>query len=323
MSPNQSDIQETLINRLAHSVHSVNSWVRPFDYCAFGSRSHCLNGPIFMVGPPRSGSTLTYQVFVQSLGVAFMPRLLDYSYGLSHFFAHSLVNTIRNPKPVFESDHGKTPGILSPSEAFGFWRDWFAFGTKDPHVLRESLSPEQSCALRDHVSALQARLDLPFLFKCLYLSLSVDVLAKIFPNSRFLMIRRNPIANCASIIRARMRNQDLRWWSIRPPGFEGHLNEPLADQVVWQLSEIIRISIDSLGELSSNRWRYIDFEDLCNDPTQTVNELIEWLEPVGVMARPTRVEIKPFVLPRVPSMELQKNIKASKYFDRLWANGTS
>jgi len=293
---------------LKRSVHSLNSKLRKIDRRAFASPPEELIGPVFLVGPPRSGSTLSYQVLVNSLNVSYLPRLANYSYGLIHLIFRTFKGQLRNPKPIFESDYGRIEGLLSPSEGFGMWQEWLQLEGGSYHRSKD-LS-----LLTSDLASLQATIGAPLLIKCFYLSLSIDWLSRVFPDSRFIFVQREFIANCASVRRARDLPRNKHWWSVRPPGFQGHLQESVTDQVVWQVSKIIELINESFEDLESQRYRTISYEGLCEHPNDVVDDLASWLETLGIIKRSGREKLVPFRISSNVSSEMRRKIEQSKYF---------
>jgi hypothetical protein len=69
--------------------------------------------PVFIVGAPRSGSTLLYQLIVVRFDVGYLSNLHCRLYG-----APSLVERMAGrrlePPAVFSSDHGRTDWLAAP-----------------------------------------------------------------------------------------------------------------------------------------------------------------------------------------------------------------
>src|SRR6185295_3526902 len=76
---------------------------------------------LFIVGPPRSGTTLAYQVLAHFLPVTYFNNLTDL-FPRSPLSASLLFNRWLRPNPdPFHSFYGNTAGLAEPNDAFHIW----------------------------------------------------------------------------------------------------------------------------------------------------------------------------------------------------------
>lgn len=308
-----------LEDTLTDIVHAVNGKLQAIDYCLF-SPDPCENpGPVFLVGAPRSGSTLAFQILTQVLRVSYFPRILDYSYGVTNLAFRVLRSQLERPTPIFVSSYGKIPGLLSPSETFGYWRKWLYKGKSGDHSFSEPLPPAMAGQLRKYIYAFQGHSTAPLLVKCLYLSLAIPALSEAIPNARFVFVQRDPLSIAASVLRVRQRESSLSWWSVRPSGYERRSCHSPAEQAVWQVSETLRIVQDSLSQLDSERWCSLWFEDLCESPSAVAIELAGWLASHGYKQRDSVSLPDRFSPPARPSNQEIDLLKNTSCFEALMA----
>lgn len=267
-------------------IHGVNAAARPLDRALFAPRAADDRDPLFIVGAPRSGTTLLFQALAHSLRVTYLPRLLNYAYGASHLMLRVFARPLRRHRPIFVSRFGATPGLLSPSESFAFWRRWFWKGHDGDHDHPEPLPDAKAADLRDAVHAIEAHRHAPLLVKCPYLVLAVPALAAALPRARFIFLVRDPLDVGLSILRGRAQSARSGWWSVRPSGYLDHAAESEADQVMWQIAETTTRVRDALESLPADRWRKVDYEAFCAHPRETLRELRDWLAPAGFEAWP-------------------------------------
>ena len=267
-------------------IHGANAAMRPLDARLFAPAPRRAWDPLFILGTPRSGSTLLFQVLAHSLRVTYLPRLANYGYGASHLMLRLFARSLARHRPLFVSRFGATPGLLSPTESFAFWRRWFWKGHDGDHYHPDPLPPAIAVDMRDSVRAIEAHRDAPMLVKCPYLALSVPALADAFPNARFVFIARDPIDVAVSILRGRASSPRKEWWSVRPPGYRTRLDQPETEQIMWQIAETTTILRGALEALPALRWRIVRYEDLCERPREILGELREWLAPLGYESWP-------------------------------------
>ena len=173
--------------------------------------------PILILGAPRCGSTLLYQLMVACLDVAYVSNLHCALFG-SPALAERIVRGHRAPV-VYASRHGRTEGRLAPSECGPFW---YRFFRRSPqYVPLADAAPEQLRRLRASVAAFQAAARRPVVFKNLICSLLVAPIAAALPNAIFIVLHRDLLDNAHSLLEARQRvhGEYDRWFSAEPPGF--------------------------------------------------------------------------------------------------------
>lgn len=300
------------------SIHGVNNIIAPLDRALFAPRSYSEPTPLFIVGSPRSGSTLCFQVLAHTFKITYLPNALDYAYGLTHCFFRVYKNRLSRHAPVFESHLGKTKGLFSPSEAFGFWHRWFLKGWDDDHC-NDSLTPEKTKQLAQAIGLLESQQSSPLLVKSLYLSLSIPALASALPESRFIFITRDPIQVAISLLKSResLNLNQNKWWSIRPPGFHKQLNNKIEDRIMWQVAETTYLIRKSLENLPENRWMKITYSDLCTKPREVTAQIEEWLSP-SLKKWPANKLPEQFIASNSvqANKELANRLKSSLYYPR-------
>lgn len=264
-------------------LRSSNDLVRPIDQIFRGRSAASQPAPLFIVGVPRSGTTLTYQLVTRHFRVAFLTDFHGYFYGLANLQTRLLRPFLDRPKARFESSLGKIAGLLSPSENARFWLRCFPVDDRLGHYVDpSSIDPERYSPLVRDLSSLSAIMRRPYVFKCLYLSLAVGALAQILPAARFLVVGRDPMLVVQSMLLARQRRrQPQQWWSVKPPGFSEWLALPLWQQVTRQVYYTRRAMDRDLLAYASGRRREVSYEALCRDPRRVMDDLAAWLAPLG------------------------------------------
>lgn len=225
---------------------------------------------LFVLGLPRSGTTLVSQYLVHRLDLAYFtngvgarPATPLLTTALEHF-------RYGGYRSDFRSDYGKVQGAAAPREAGGVWGRFFGF---EHYVRYEDVAPADVLALRRLVGAVQRVFGgAPFVNKNVKHLLRLHALAHIFPASRFLVVRRSLADVGLSILRARRKllPDVSQWWSVKPPDYEALRQLPPLEQVVGQvLSLRSRLHAD-LGELPAERTLWIDYESFCRRPESVV-----------------------------------------------------
>jgi len=238
---------------------------------------------LFILGPPRSGTTLTYQVVTQQFRFGFMTRAMNYVYGVPNLAMRLALPYIHRPAPIFVSQYGAIPGWGAPGEGGNFWFRWFPRDGAQGHYVDPSrMDMENYCLLKRNVDSLTAIVGAPIVFKCVYLSMVAGALAQIFPEARFIVVRREMIQTARSILRRRLQQKDPNlWWSVRPPHYRQLIKLALWQQVAEQVFYTEKVVTQDLHRYAKDRYLQVSYEELCGHPRHVVAKLRDWLSPWG------------------------------------------
>jgi hypothetical protein len=242
--------------------------------------------PVFIVGAPRTGSTLLYQLLTQRFRVGYISNLAS-------LFFKSLYIGVRlhrqafgdAPHDSFSSDYGRTSGWKAPSECGKFWYQWFP---QEPHfVSADDWRPGQYDRLRDTVAAIAQMLEVPFVFKNLTCGQRLQVLPLVFPEARYIFAVRDPLDTAQSILRRRIAHggDKSEWSSVKPPNYAELARLPYPAQIVGQVYWTERQIQEDLSRLPANRRLTVHYENLCDDPSGELDQIAAFLSRDGVVLR--------------------------------------
>lgn len=256
---------------------------------------------LFIVGLPRSGTTLAYELVAQAFNVAYFSKVYNYTFGLPHLTTRLTARFGRRPLPKFESDYGSIPGLFAPAEHHHFWRTWFPEHPRLGHYVPAAAMPQSDITrLNRTLASLGEIVGLPFVFKDVYLTLAVDAILRNVRGSRVLVISRESDAVAASVYRKRSQFPDPGdWWSIRPPLADTLATSDLPEQVAFQCIRSRQLLDQQLAHADPDRYRVVDYRDVCTSPQAFIDNLRTWLG-TGFEARdgflvPERFENRPSV----------------------------
>ncbi len=239
------------------------------------------NAPeVFILGLPRSGTTLVYQYIVHRLQAAYFTSDVG-----RHPYSPVLATERqkkRNPPYVsdFTSIYGRARGAMAPREAGSFWLRFFDV---DDYQSFGDISAADAETMRRTVRAIQALFNGAFFVnKNVKHVMRIDALAKIFPSSRFLVVRRDLRDVALSCLRARVitLGNVERWFSVKPRSYEMLKALDPAEQVARQVVDLEADLEKDLAELESGRVGFLDYEEFCSRP-DTVIETLAVLSDAG------------------------------------------
>jgi LPS sulfotransferase NodH len=242
--------------------------------------------PVFLVGAPRSGSTLLFQVLVNCLDVA-------YTSNLAGLFYHSLYLGTRvhrwaygdAPFNRFESRHGRTSGLAEPAECGKFWYRWFP--TDRHFVGGADVDMARMTGLRETFAAIARSTGTPMFVKNLNCGQRLQVLRQVLPEALIVFVRRDPLETAASILDGRMQaNGDKEaWWSVMPRNIASLRRLPYPEQVARQVYELEAQIRNDMAYFPPRQRTQVHYDDLCADPTGTVDRVREFLARNGARVR--------------------------------------
>ena len=224
--------------------------------------------PIFVVGAPRSGSTLLYQLLTDRFDVGYLangharrpgaPSLVERRRGL--------VRGRRAELGDYRSSYGGTTGELGASECGPFW---YRFFPRRPHyVPADAFSTASGRELRAAIGAFVEACGRPVVYKNLYNTARMEAIAAALPEALFIAIHRDLLANARSLLdgRKHVTGGYDNWWSVEPPGIE-HLQQlPAHEQVVEQVRALDALVARVEASIGPERVLHLAYEDLCADP---------------------------------------------------------
>lgn len=226
---------------------------------------------LFIIGPPRSGSTILYQLVTSLLDVEYVDNLANLARNNPYFGSRlSKLFYASSSHQNYTSEHGATTvgGLHAPAEPLLFYK-WFP---KDRHFTTVTdLNPDQIIEFRKTLYAMINRAGKPMLIKNLSFSLRLQALREILPEAKYIVIRRDPLYTSQSILLAmrKVHYPEHQIWGILPRDF--HLLEKLEqhEMVVRQVHQIESQICQDLKGIPEQNILYIDYEHL-EDNLQTI-----------------------------------------------------
>ena len=220
-------------------------------------RDPVFDRPVFIVSPPRSGSTMLFETMARA------PRLFT----------------------IGDESHGLIEGVpqLSP-ESRGFESNRLLIEDATP-AMAETLRRRFHEALRDRDGQRPpAAQPVRMLEKTPKNSLRVPFLARVFPEAHFIYLYREPRQVLSSMIEAwttgRFRTYpQLPGWTGPPwslllvPGWRELIGRPLHEIVAAQWNAATRLLIDDLEALPVERRTIARYDALVADPTAQMRRL--------------------------------------------------
>lgn len=217
--------------------------------------------PIFIVGLPRSGSTLLYQLICNNFEVSYFSNLCSLFFGYPAsiiYLTKKFHNNVQIKK--YKSDYGYTSGIFSPSEAGGIYRYWFS---DIKHIDVDKIF--------NTISEIMSILNKPFVWKNLNLSYHIEILHKIFPNALFIKVERKLEFVCQSIFMKSKLDDGINIINFE---LNGKLNDnELLEKLVGSAKKLDQ-NINNIVRSSDINFLEIKYEELCSEPQSVLDKIV-------------------------------------------------
>ncbi len=210
-----------------------------------------IDRPIFILGPPRSGTSVLYKTFCTHPDVGFL------HHGFKRFpesprFAHLL----RQLRLV----------TGTPKEANQFWN---RYKTRRNDVMTaEDASPECVAWYRKTIAGvLRAQGKSRFAAKCPPQSVRVPWVDAVFPDALFLVAVRDWRGVVNSTVKKRIRHETHHkdFWGVRVPGHQEMKAMP-SEHSAARVFRIVHEMIEGWQRENPERFHRVVYSDLCEDP---------------------------------------------------------
>jgi hypothetical protein len=260
------------------ALYSMNRSLRPLERLAVRARPSRRPPIVFIVGAPRSGTTLLYQLMSTYLQVAYVSNFMA-RFWMAPVVGHWLHGLVLRGASPFDDElasaFGVAQGALAPHEFSWFWRLWAELPDSD-HLRRDELEQLAWQPLLDELESVAAWSGSPLVLKALnHVDYHIAFLAERLPQARFVHIRREPLYVVQSILESRTeRYGDPRtWWSIRPRDWASWRDAEPVEQVCHQVGDCLQHIGAGLATLDDTRQLSLAYEDLVADPERQLRRL--------------------------------------------------
>ncbi len=235
----------------------------------FANSSAC---PVFIVGAPRTGSTLLYQLLIKHTRLVFISNLMALVPKKMILIARLTRRQMQQIEDIKESNYGYVPGLFYPNEAGAIMRKWF----------EQAVSAEEQRLIKNTVVSLSEIFKSPFINKNLLNSLRLQHIHQILPEARFIYIRRNPLFTAQSIFLARRKalDDEQDWLGPLPVGYQEVQAQPPLYQSLWQVKKVDDAVSGFLSQFKPICVE-ITYEMLCQEPRSTIKHIVDQFQLVS------------------------------------------
>ncbi len=252
-------------------LDNLNNYLKDYD---FNNSSFTTDYPsVFLVGLPRSGTTLAMQILTESLDLGFINNLT------ARFWKNPVVGIKlskileeKKEQSSFSSNYGKTKSLFEPHEFFYFWDNILNVSNNYYDHKKRDLTFD-SHKFKSEVMKLSKAFQKPTIYKGIYQGFHAKKISEVLPNTYFIYIKRKPLNVAKSLFQARIDyyNDANKWWGTHIKEYPKLKNECVEKQLATQ---VIRLEEEYLAQLDGlDNKIIIDYEKLCQSPNKIISSI--------------------------------------------------
>ena len=234
-----------------------------------------LKHPIFIISPPRSGSTLLFECLSQLEELVHLPYEAD-----QIWWQHFPYEQMSSPSDYIGSDLATQNNIQKIRRS-----------TYKAAVYGSIL---QSFHTSDYWSCKFGQYPIHYLDKTIANCFHLEFLVRAFPDAQYIFLVRDPRATISSMIQGwpycdrfgkpqlspvlhQIRNASIQHWSYpAPPNWQTIVTKPLPEICAWSWQQHINYALQGFRHLSQPVIQ-VRYEDLSNNPALTIQTLAQQL----------------------------------------------
>ena len=249
--------------------------------------------PLFVVGAPRSGTTIVYQHLVNRFHFAYFPNRVR-GHPFTCVSRTAWGRLVERYRPSYNNEFGRIEGGMAPSDGWEVFHRWFP-----RYELDRPVDTSRLHELRRIVWLLERLFRAPFINKNNANSVRIPYLRALFPNALFLHVVRDRTDTAVSLLGARLAHgvELGGWWSAAPPQFLDHGFQDDAEQAMAQVVGVRSTIEEDLAE-APDRVIGCRYEDFCAKPDALSTTVVRAYSERGVALRARRNHVQPSLSPR-------------------------
>lgn len=269
---------------------------------------------VVLLAPPRSGSTLTYQILTSGIKNFHLTNIWNLLFSTPVLGGLVSSKLCKNYKSSFHSFQGFVPGLCGEAEGLKFWNYWSGQNLEE----QDQLNIPQLQKLAKKINLLGNGDRGVFITGYLGHVFSVEALREVFPKIIFVHLYRDLLSNSHSIYQLSSDS----WTSTKPKGFsESAINNLSRHEVIAKQVTVIHSKVIAQGK--KNDIISVSYEEICKNPNQVIDKIVAFANSRDILLDKNKLINIPnsFAVSKVNG-DLNENTKKLEHFlsEELEAN---
>jgi len=205
---------------------------------------------IFIVGIPRSGTTLSYQIFSNYFQCSYLRNIDNLFYKNFYWTLNKLK---KHEVTDYKSNLGFTSGVYGHAEGRSIFKYWLNNDLTESEKFDFNLN--KIIEFKGTISSVSSKHN-PFIFSYIGNLFIVNKLLALFPNSVVIRLRRNTKDLSRSLEKLHEKNS---FFSLKPIGYKNQLSKSNRVKAQFQIKRCEKILFQS----KHGRIFDLDYEEIC------------------------------------------------------------
>lgn len=233
----------------------------PFRLAYTGNKPSQNLPAIFILAPPRSGSTLLYQVLTEAFSNVHLTNIANLFFSTPMLGFMLSDRLCQNYRTKYKSLNGFVQGICGEAEGMKFWKYWMGQGLD---YYKTRLKPQRLKKLQELLSQRYSPEEKVWISGYIGHVFCIDFLRQHWPNAVFIHLYRDLVSNAYSLYRC----SPNRWFSLNPGGIQ-NVARNRYEEIARQIIRIHSIILDYYGmDMFS-----LSYQELCDSPQQIIKKI--------------------------------------------------
>jgi Sulfotransferase family len=248
---------------LAPAMMPLDLLLAPLDHLRCRRAGPPQRPILFVCGCARSGTTLTAQVLIRNLPVAYFNNLISLFPRAPLTAQVAFGRLTRKSRVAYQSYYGRTHGWSGANDALSLWDRWLG---NNRSLVPRLIGPAAQRSMVSFFGAMEQLGGRPILGKNNALNVSAHLVAEALPTARFICVERSRIGLAQSLLKARVdiHGSEGQPYGLMPPDYLSR-NDPVED-VCRQILFHEEVAQQQVQRLGPERFQRIRFEDVLQDP---------------------------------------------------------
>ena len=236
----------------------------------------------FVVGLPRSGSTLLQQILISRYKIGYVSNIVG------KFWKSPVVGAILHESldncdffSNFYSEFGNTKGPFEPCEFGWFWRHILDIN-KENDLIGEKINWNR---LNDILQGMAHVFDQPIILDSPFVCGNLSKITKKIDRVKIIYLRRDPVCVCNSIFAARIKrfHNINKYYGAKPKSWSEikNINDPIK-QVVQQVYDLRKDIESDLKLLREEDIFNVEIDLLRKKPAEVADQISTFLNVQGL-----------------------------------------